>query len=84
MLMRHGLAGLPLMRSSTGTGLRQCALIAFARAALTRTYGFTPRILMASVNRTVMSKTLLVLATRQPGGVLFGAGDGLGDEVSCH
>src|SRR5437763_3555052 len=72
MLMRHGLAGLPLMRSSTGSGLRQCALIAFARAALTRTYGFTPRILMASVNRTVMSKTLLVLATRrQPLGRAF-------------
>src|SRR5579864_2186018 len=55
MLMRHGLAGLPLMRNRTGSGLRQFALTAFARAGLTRTKGFTPRILIVAANRELMA-----------------------------
>jgi hypothetical protein len=44
-----GLSGLPLMRTQTGSGLRQPDLTAFARRALTKTYGLIPRILMVAV-----------------------------------
>ena len=48
MLMCHGSAGLPLMRTRTGSGLRQPGLMAFAREALTRTKGLTPLIFMTA------------------------------------
>jgi len=49
MLMRHAFAGLPLMRTRTGSGLRQPGLMVFARTALTRMKGLTPLIFMIAV-----------------------------------
>src|ERR1700682_4697878 len=55
MLMRHRLAGSPLMRTRTGSGFFHPGLIALARAALTRTQGLMPRISMMGVERSVRS-----------------------------
>jgi hypothetical protein len=54
MLMRHGFFfGSPLTRTSTGSGFRQPGLMARARAALTRTYGLMPRILIGATKRII-------------------------------
>ena len=42
--MRKGFAGLPSMRTRTGSGLRQSGLMARAREALTGRYGLPSRI----------------------------------------
>src|SRR6266853_1521750 len=54
MLMRQGSAGLPLMRTRTGSGLRQPGLMAFDRKALTRMKGLTPLIFMTAVKPKVV------------------------------
>src|SRR6202035_4468812 len=57
MLMRHAFAGLPLMRTRTGSGLRQPGLMTLAREGLTRMKGVTPRILMTALKPTFMEPT---------------------------
>src|SRR5207245_5497359 len=49
MWMRHASAGLPLIRTNTGSGLRQRGLMALALRALTRMKGLIPRIFMVAV-----------------------------------
>jgi hypothetical protein len=55
MLMRHGRAGLPLMRTRVGSGLRQPGLMASAREALTRIKGLLSRILMTALKFIIMA-----------------------------
>lgn len=54
MLMCDPSAGWPLMRRSTGSGLRQPGLMRFMREALTRMKGLTPRIFMVAVKLDFM------------------------------
>jgi len=54
MFMRHAFAGLPSMRTRTGSGLRQPGLMVRARAALTRMKGLIPFIAMTEVNLEVV------------------------------
>ena len=62
MLMRHASAGLPLMRTRTGSGLRQPGLMAFARKALTRMKGLMLRIAMIAVKLIVVMHMLAAFA----------------------
>src|SRR6202040_4207292 len=57
MLMRHASAGLPLIRTNTGSGLRQPGLMALALRALTRMKGLIPRIFMVAVKPEAFIKS---------------------------
>jgi hypothetical protein len=59
--MRHAFAGMPLMRTRTGSGLRQPGLMVFARVALTRMKGLMPLIFMTAVKVEVVMEICLII-----------------------
>ena len=74
MFIRHAFGGLPLMRTRTGSGLRQPGLMAFAREALTRMKGLTPLILMTAVKLEVVTAPTTDLGRSRECGLSLPAG----------